>query len=1127
MTYRGHARMLARNEVRDAEFARSGEVSLGPPVSAYRGFGYSPVAGGWTDDTTFPRRMADVNGDGRADIVGFGAAGVFVALADPAGGFGETLLAYNSFGASAEAGGWANNSVYPRMLADVNGDGRADLLGFGPAGVYVALGLAPTAEQPVRFGDVALAYNGFGAANEAGGWTNEGIYPRTAADVNGDGRADLVGFGSAGVYVSLAREDATFAQATLAYNGFGASDVAGGWASSERYPREMADVNGDGRADIVGFGANGVFVALAQESGGFGPTILGLASFGFAPEGGGWTSSDTYPRRLADMNGDGYADIVGFGGLGAYVALGNGDGTFADPTLALRSFGASDAGGGWFSNDRFYRTLADVNGDGQADIVGFGGDFTYVSLSGNRAPTITSSDAVTLLEGSVLAYTVTASDPDNNTLFFSLSGEDAEAFSIDARTGAVSFRQAADFEAPADGNSDNTYEIMVTASDGVLASSFAVTLYVTNLNEITGTSEFESLYGTEAGNLIRALGGGDFIYGGSGDDFLEGGAGNDTLYGGAGDDILYGDAASFDDGGNDVLFDDGGGNDRLYGQDGNDYIGVSRSSQTANVLLLDGGAGNDSIVFSSTRYVDTVTILGGSGDDEIIVNAVSQSTVDAGSGDDFVVINPSGGVQTITLGTGNDIIWLGRRDPVASPDATIIITDMTAGEDRLALEEYLPEYLIGWDPATNPFASGHLQLVDVNGTATLQIDRDGASQSAYSPQSVVSFTGRTAATMTARELGYPINGDAPVGETFTGTSAREILSGSNGADTLSGLAGDDTIWGRAGDDLIEGGEGADQLNGGLGNDTLYGNNFNDAGPDISDDILDDIGGGNDRLFGQRGNDTLFVSRLTQASSVLLLDGGQGEDRIFFNSVRYIDDVTVVGGTGADQIYVGGVRLGLIDAGEGDDSVQISIFGGSQSVTLGAGSDAITVQSLLNTTAYSLGSEVVVTDFTVGEDRLSLTGFLNSTSQNLPTGSNPFATGHLQLVAEGEDTLIQYDRDGASGENYAFATIFRLVGVSPDSLSATELGYAPDGSGSAAVVSQEAAYEYRFDDGWSGHADDNAVRALAQFDHPAGAGGPDMQNFPAAFAQPAVDGSGDWPMLRVTLPDAGFEHLQMY
>ena len=1127
MTYRGHARMLARNEVLDVEFARSGEVSLGPPLSAYRGFGYSPVAGGWTDDTTFPRRMADVNGDGRADIVGFGAAGVFVALADPAGGFGETLLAYNSFGASAVAGGWADNSVYPRMLADVNGDGRADLLGFGSAGVYVALGLAPTAEQPVRFGDVALAYNGFGAASEAGGWTNEGIYPRTAADVNGDGRADLVGFGSAGVYVSLAREDGTFAQATLAYNGFGASDVAGGWASSERYPREMGDVNGDGRADIVGFGANGVFVALAQESGGFGPTILGLASFGFAPEGGGWTSSDTYPRRLADMNGDGYADIVGFGGLGAYVALGNGDGTFANPTLALRSFGASDAGGGWFSNDRFYRTLADVNGDGQADIVGFGGDFTYVSLSGNRAPTITSSDAVTLLEGSVLAYTVTASDPDNNTLFFSLSGEDAEAFSIDARTGAVSFRQSADFEAPADGNSDNTYEIIVTASDGVLASSFAVTLYVTDLNDITGTPESESLVGTEAGDLIRALGGGDVIYGGSGDDFLEGGAGNDTLYGGAGDDILYGDAAGFDEGGNDVLFDDGGGNDRLYGQDGNDSISVSRQGETANVLLLDGGAGDDYLYFFRDRHLDTVTILGGAGNDEIHVNAVFQSTIDAGSGDDIVGINRDGDLQTITLGAGRDILQLWELPLNSSLGPATIITDLTEGEDRVILEDYLSRSLVGWDPATNPFAGGFLQLIDVNGAATLLIDWDGSAGDTWGSYSLMSFTGRTAATLTERELGYAPNGDAPTGETLLATSAGERLWGTNGADIIEGHGGDDRIFGRAGDDLIQGREGHDILSGGLGNDRLYGNDIDDTGTDSSSDILQDLSGGNDSLFGQGGNDSLYVSRTNLSASTVLLDGGEGDDTIFFVSVRHIDEVRAIGGAGDDQIFIGGIESGFIDAGEGNDRVEIDIYGGSQSVTLGAGNDTIIARALPPMTAYGLGSPVFVTDFTAGEDRLALVGLVVSTAQNLPAGSNPFATGHLQLVAEGEDTLIQYDRDGASGENYAFATIFRLVGVSPDSLSATELGYAPDGSGSAAVVSQEAAYEYRFDDGWSGHAYDDAVRALAQFDHSTGAGGSVMESLPAAFMQPTADGSRGLPMLHAALPDAGLEHLQMF
>jgi hypothetical protein len=38
---------------------------------------------------------------------------------------------------------------------------------------------------------------------------------------------------------------------------------------------------------------------------------------------GGWTSQDTYPRHLADLNGDKFDDIVGFGEAGTYVALSN------------------------------------------------------------------------------------------------------------------------------------------------------------------------------------------------------------------------------------------------------------------------------------------------------------------------------------------------------------------------------------------------------------------------------------------------------------------------------------------------------------------------------------------------------------------------------------------------------------------------------------------------------------------------------------------------------------------------------------------------------------------------------------------------------------------------------------
>jgi hypothetical protein len=81
-------------------------------------------------------------------------------------------------------------------------------------------------------------------------------------------------------------------------------------------------VNGDGMADIVGFGAEGVYFALATGGGSFGPSSFQLANF--APNAGGWTSQDIYPRHLADVDHDGAADIVGFGQSGVYDALANG-----------------------------------------------------------------------------------------------------------------------------------------------------------------------------------------------------------------------------------------------------------------------------------------------------------------------------------------------------------------------------------------------------------------------------------------------------------------------------------------------------------------------------------------------------------------------------------------------------------------------------------------------------------------------------------------------------------------------------------------------------------------------------------------------------------------------------------
>ena len=58
---------------------------------------------------------------------------------------------------------------------------------------------------------------------------------------------------------------ADFAQPTAELAQFGAGFGAGGWTSNDLYPRELADVNGDGLADIAAFGFGGVSVSLARD----------------------------------------------------------------------------------------------------------------------------------------------------------------------------------------------------------------------------------------------------------------------------------------------------------------------------------------------------------------------------------------------------------------------------------------------------------------------------------------------------------------------------------------------------------------------------------------------------------------------------------------------------------------------------------------------------------------------------------------------------------------------------------------------------------------------------------------------------------------------------------------------
>src|SRR5262247_3218168 len=122
-------------------------------------------------------------------------------------------------------------------------------------------------------------------------------------------------------------------------------------------------------------GANFPTVTAAQLPTAFASPTFPLSAFG---PSAGWSSDDTYPRKVADVSGDGIADIVGFSSAGVFESLATGGGHFAAPTFELAAFGTN--AGGWSSNDTYPRALADVNGDTRADIVAFSTGGVYESL---------------------------------------------------------------------------------------------------------------------------------------------------------------------------------------------------------------------------------------------------------------------------------------------------------------------------------------------------------------------------------------------------------------------------------------------------------------------------------------------------------------------------------------------------------------------------------------------------------------------------------------------------------------------------------------------------------------------------------------------------------------------------
>ena len=140
---------------------------------------------------------------------------------------------------------------HPRMVGDVNGDGKADLIGFGYTGVWVGL------SNGTSIAPISMWTSDFNYSIQS--WRVE-QHPRLVGDVSGEGRADLVGYGYYGVWMGLSNGTsiAPISMVTDDYN-----YMLQGWRV-EQHPRLLGDVNGDGKDDLVGFGDYGVWVAVAK-----------------------------------------------------------------------------------------------------------------------------------------------------------------------------------------------------------------------------------------------------------------------------------------------------------------------------------------------------------------------------------------------------------------------------------------------------------------------------------------------------------------------------------------------------------------------------------------------------------------------------------------------------------------------------------------------------------------------------------------------------------------------------------------------------------------------------------------------------------------------------------------------
>jgi hypothetical protein len=365
---------------------------------------------GWAQGWTSPehiRQLEDINNDGAVDYAAFGASQMIVGLGgtwnNGSGvGSGFRQPTFGLVGDFTPDQGY--NRTYVRGFDELGdfGSPAAEAWGQGNGGIiYYRSTNSQSAIDADGVSRVIPQYTGgshlYGNFGHDQGWNSHFNFDNVI--LAGDSFASILGFGSDGLMIGP-QAYAPGASASQVYLASGTANIGNvsGWDSEkdirtfENNFGQTIDLNSDGVADFVGMGPNGLVFALGFRDGGGQFQLNPLqtahvsgsnADFGDAQ---GWNKGNTI-RYIADLNSDGLEDIVGFGGAGAVVSLGqdpatHGGEAFGQTYLGIADFGFSQ---GWLSTTNLPRLIGDVNGDGVLDIVGFGNSATLTALGAKDA----------------------------------------------------------------------------------------------------------------------------------------------------------------------------------------------------------------------------------------------------------------------------------------------------------------------------------------------------------------------------------------------------------------------------------------------------------------------------------------------------------------------------------------------------------------------------------------------------------------------------------------------------------------------------------------------------------------------------------------------------------------------